>query len=125
MGSLLEVLRSSPSLSISARPTTRVDLMFGRKIECKNVERGEAVLDAKCSIATRTTILPGPAANDFTPNDPILPDHSSTPHSTHILLILALFQLCLALSLFQQEMYPSSRMFFSTRPTSTFDIRPD
>jgi hypothetical protein len=91
----------------------------------QNVERGEAVLDAKGSIATRLIRLPCPAANDFAPDDPVFPNHSSTPHSAHILLILAFFLLCLALSLFQQEMYPSSRMFLSTRPTSTFDIRPD
>jgi hypothetical protein len=114
MDSSLEVLPSSQSLSISARPTTRCgqSRKRGRMIE-ENMNT--------CCLP-RSLCLPSPAANDFTPDDSIFPDYTCTPDSSHVFLVFPLFLLCLTLSFFQQEMYSSSRMFLSTRPTSTFDI---
>ena len=120
MDSLLEVLPSSQSSSTSARPTSR---LCGHA----RVDRDKKVENAKHeymqSSHASPHCLPGPAADDFTPDNTILPYNPSTPDSSHIFLILPLFLLSLTLALLQQEMYPRSRMFLPTRPSSSLDIR--
>jgi len=69
--------------------------------------------------------LPGPAADDFTPDDTVFPYNPSTPDPAHIFLIFPLFLLSLTLAFLQQEMYSRSRVFLPTRPSSTFDVRSD
>ena len=121
MGSLLEVLPSSQSSSTFAKPTSR---LFGHvEIDRREVENAKHVY-MQSSLASRRC-LPGPAADDFTPDNTILPYNPSTPDSSHIFLILPLFLLSLTLALLQQEMYPRSRMLLPTRPSSSFDIRSD
>jgi len=119
MDSLLEVLPSSQSSSTFAKPTSR---LFGHvEIDRREVENAKHVY-MQSSLASRRC-LPGPAADDFTPDNTILPYNPSTPDSSHIFLILPLFLLSLTLALLQQEMYPRSRMFLPTRPSSSLDIR--
>ena len=67
--------------------------------------------------------LPGPAADNFTPDDTVFPDNAGAPNPTHIFLIFPLFLLSFTLAFLQQEMYSRSRMFLPTRPSSSLDIR--
>jgi hypothetical protein len=118
MGSSLEVLPSSQSSLTFARPTTRC-------VGARSRKRGERIDHGRKNMNTccRLVLLPGPTADDFAPDDTVLPYDTSTPDPPHIFLIFPLFLLSFALALLQQEMYSRSRMFLPTRSSSSFDIR--
>ena len=68
--------------------------------------------------------LPGPAADDFTPDDTILPDDPSTPDPLQHLTPFLLQQLCPGLSLPEEDMKSGLLVLLDPEPGSTLDIYP-